>query len=36
MEKTFKIDSDFSEYKNYFLEENSKRNLISKNDEKFL
>ena len=36
MEKTFKIDSDFSEYKNYFLEENSKLNLISKNDEKFL
>lgn len=36
MEKTFKIDSDFSEYKNYFLEENSKLNLISKNDENFL
>ena len=30
------IDSDFSEYKKAFLEENSKHNLISKNDEKFL
>lgn len=36
MEKTFKVDSDFSEYKNYLLEENSKINLISKNDENFL
>lgn len=30
------IKSDFSEYKKVFLEENSKHNLISKNDEKFL
>ena len=31
-----KILSDFSEYKSAFLEENSKHNLISKNDEKLL
>lgn len=30
------ITADFTEYKQVFLEENSKRNLISKNDEKFL
>ena len=30
------ITADFTEYKRVFLEENSKRNLISKNDEKFL
>lgn len=32
----FKVNSDFEEYKKIFLEENSKLNLISKNDEKFL
>lgn len=32
----FDIKADFSEYKKVFLEENSKLNLISKNDEKFL
>lgn len=36
MENSFKINSDFSLYKKVFLEENSKHNLISKNDEKFL
>ena len=30
------INSDFTEYKKAFLEENAKHNLISKNDEKFL
>lgn len=30
------IKSDFKEYKQAFLEENAKHNLISKNDEKFL
>lgn len=30
------IESDFEEFKQVFLEENSKHNLISKNDEKFL
>ena len=30
------INSDFAQYKKLFLEENSKHNLISKNDEKFL
>lgn len=32
----FEIKADFSDYKKAFLEENSKHNLISKNDEKFL
>ncbi len=32
----FDIKSDFTKYKQLFLEENSKHNLISKNDEKFL
>lgn len=32
----FEIKADFNEYKRVFLEENSKLNLISKNDEKFL
>ena len=36
MEKEIKISSDFVEYKNAFLAENAKHNLISKNDEKFL
>lgn len=36
MENKFSIESDFTNYKNAFLEENSKHNLISKNDEKFL
>ena len=31
-----KDKSRFEEYKKVFLEENSKHNLISKNDEKFL
>lgn len=30
------INTDFTQYKKLFLEENSKHNLISKNDEKFL
>ena len=34
--KTFTINSDFNEYKKIFLEENSKKNLVSTNDEKFL
>lgn len=36
MAKEFKINSDFEKYKEAFLEENAKHNLISKNDEKFL
>ncbi len=32
----FKIKSDFNDYMTAFLEENSKLNLISKNDEKYL
>ena len=36
MDKVFMIRADFEEYKQIFLEENSKHNLISKNDEKFL
>ena len=36
MGKLVKINSDFDEYKRVFLEENSKLNLISKNEEKFL
>ena len=36
MQDKFNIISDFNEYKHAFLEENSKHNLISKNDEKFL
>lgn len=32
----FNIKSDFKDYKQAFLEENAKHNLISKNDEKFL
>ena len=36
MINNFIIDSDFSSYQIAFLEENSKHNLISKNDEKFL
>ena len=37
MEKRlFDINSDFESYKKFFLIENSKHNLISKNDEKFL
>jgi len=32
----FEIESDFNEYIKAFLEENSKHNLISKNDEKVL
>ncbi|MBE7702932.1 MAG: 16S rRNA (guanine(527)-N(7))-methyltransferase RsmG [Cyanobacteria bacterium SIG28] len=36
MKNSFIINSDFSEYKKIFLEQNSKHNLISKNDEKFL
>lgn len=33
---SFKVTSDYSRYINLFLEENSKLNLISKNDEKLL
>lgn len=36
MQNKIKIESDFLKYKEAFLEENSKHNLISKNDEKFL
>ena len=36
MAKEININSDFIEYKKAFLEENTKHNLISKNDEKFL
>ena len=35
-ENKFEIISDFEKYKKVFLEENSKHNLISKNDEKLL
>lgn len=36
MENKISINSDFESFKKAFLEENSKHNLISKNDEKFL
>lgn len=36
MQQKIKINSDFTNYKKAFLEENAKHNLISKNDEKFL
>ena len=36
MENKITLKSDFTNYKKAFLEENSKHNLISKNDEKFL
>lgn len=36
MINNFAIHSDFSEYTKVFLEQNSKHNLISKNDEKLL
>lgn len=36
MENKIIINSDFTMYKQAFLEENAKHNLISKNDEKFL
>lgn len=36
MENKIVINSDFTDYKKAFLNENSKHNLISKNDEKFL
>lgn len=36
MDKDFNITADFSPYIKYFLEENAKLNLISKNDEKYL
>lgn len=36
MKNNFEIISDFEKYKQAFLEENAKHNLISKNDEKFL
>ena len=36
MQNKIKIESDFLKYKEAFLKENSKHNLISKNDEKFL
>ena len=36
MHKNITIKSDFNQYQELFLNENSKLNLISKNDEKFL
>lgn len=36
MNKNFEVNANYTEYKKIFLEENSKHNLISKNDEKFL
>ena len=36
MRNNFKTVSDFNNYTEFFLEENSKHNLISKNDEKLL
>ena len=36
MAKNFTIEKDFTKYMKVFLEENSKLNLISKNDEKLL
>ena len=36
MTNKFAINSDFGNYKQAFLEENSKHNLISKNDEKLI
>jgi len=36
MEDKFSINKDFTKYKEVFLEQNSKLNLISKNDEKVL
>ena len=36
MNDEFIINKDFNQYKQIFLEENSKLNLISKNDEKYL
>ena len=36
MQNKIEINSDYARYKEVFLEENSKHNLISKNDEKFL
>lgn len=36
MQNNIKIQSNFLEYKEAFLEENAKHNLISKNDEKLL
>lgn len=36
MNKDFVIKHDFTEYKKVFLEQNSKLNLMSKNDEQFL
>jgi len=36
MRNEFEINSDFSDYTRLFLEENSKHNLISKNEEKLL
>ena len=36
MENVININSDYERFKKAFLEENSKHNLISKNDEKFL
>ena len=36
MANNFNINSDFTKFEKFFLEENSKLNLISKNDEKLL
>lgn len=36
MDNNFTVEQDFSLYQKFFLEQNSKHNLISKNDEKYL
>jgi len=36
MENKFTVEKDFSAYMEFFLKQNSKLNLISKNDEKYL
>ena len=36
MQNSFEITSDFTKYKQAFLAQNAKHNLISKNDENFL
>lgn len=36
MQNKINFNSNYEKYKEFFLEENSKHNLISKNDEKFL
>ena len=36
MDRIFKVEHDFSEFKSVFSEQNSMLNLVSKNDEKYL